>query len=128
MAILMLIPLSLAPGGVFLAFGPTVSGVFFAAFLAQYLLKVYTAGQFKMLPNVFGLAFLTYAVGAGRPAVSRAGQRARCKCPIAQALTTDGTTRVRFRQESEIESTATTRSDLGQSQQGISARNCLPVN
>lgn len=56
MAILMLTPLSLALGGVFLAFGCTVSGVFFAVFLAQYLLKVHTAGQFKMLPIVLGLA------------------------------------------------------------------------
>lgn len=62
MAVLMLMPFSLALGGVFLAFGRTVSGVFFAAFLAQYLLKGYATGQFKMLPIVFGLTFLAYAV------------------------------------------------------------------
>ncbi|WP_447901264.1 hypothetical protein [Stenotrophomonas sepilia] len=62
MAVLMLMPLSLALGGVFLAFGRTVSGVFFAAFLAQYLLKGYATGQFKILPIVFGLTFLAYAV------------------------------------------------------------------
>lgn len=62
LAVTLLMPLSLFLGGIFLVLGRTVSGVFFAAYLVQYLLNISAYGGAKALPIVTGLAFLAYAV------------------------------------------------------------------
>lgn len=58
----MLMPLSLFLGGIFLVLRRTVAGVFFIAYLAQYLLYAYADGGIKVVPIVMGLSLLAYVV------------------------------------------------------------------
>jgi len=58
----LMMPLSLFLGGIFLVLRRTLAGVFFAAYLVQYLMQVFANGGLKLVPFVLGSAFLAYAV------------------------------------------------------------------
>lgn len=60
MLVAMGMPLSLFLGGIFLVLGRTVAGVFFAAYLVQYLMYAYANGGIKVVPIIVVTSFLAY--------------------------------------------------------------------
>lgn len=55
-------PFSLALGGIFMAFGRKLSAVFFAAYLVQYLVAYGTSGRMDLVSVALVFAFLAYAL------------------------------------------------------------------
>jgi hypothetical protein len=58
----LVMPFSLALGGIFLAFGRKLSAVFFAAYLIQYLVAYGTSGRMDLVSVAVVFAFLAYAL------------------------------------------------------------------
>lgn len=58
----LVMPFSLALGGIFLAFGRKLSAVFFAAYLIQYLVTYGTSGRMDLVSVAVVFAFLAYAL------------------------------------------------------------------
>lgn len=58
----LVMPFSLALGGIFLAFGRRLSAVFFAAYLIQYLVAYGTSGRMDVVSVALVFAFLAYAM------------------------------------------------------------------
>ncbi|MGH8038461.1 MAG: hypothetical protein ACREPD_12010 [Stenotrophomonas sp.] len=55
-------PFSLALGGIFMAFGRKLSAVFFAAYRVQYLVAYGTSGRMDLISVALVFAFLAYAL------------------------------------------------------------------
>ena len=62
MAKKVVLPFSLALGGVFLVFGRKLAAIFFAAYLVQYLVEFGTSGRLNLLTVAMAVVFLAYAL------------------------------------------------------------------